>query len=210
MTKKIKYTQEEILDPVKILGLKMSTDPRWVNIQEKNLADILNDHAFAEQKATSSCISLIVRYWDKPDIVEKVTPVVAEEWAHFRMVLREMEKRGIELQKPKNDNYVNNLLSFCRKNVPLEIKMLDQLLVSAMIEARSCERFRLLSLYCSDADLRDFYYDFMVSEAAHYTMFIKLAENYFSKEEVRERWNEFLKYEAAFLAEYVGEEGRIH
>jgi tRNA-(ms[2]io[6]A)-hydroxylase len=206
----IKYTQEELLDPVKILGLKMSTDPRWVNIQEKNIADILNDHAFCEQKAASACISLIVQYWDKQDIVDQVTPVVAEEWAHFRAVLDEMNKRGIELQKPENDHYVNKLLNFCRRNVPFEVKMLDKLLVSALIEARSCERFRLLSLYCSDEHLRDFYYDFMVSEAAHYTMFIKLAENYFPKDTVRSRWNEFLEYEASFLQEYVGQEGRMH
>lgn len=210
MSKKIKYTQEELLDPVNILGLKMSTDPRWVNIQEKNLADILNDHAFSEQKATSACISLIVLYWDKQDIVDQVTPVVEEEWAHFRAVLAEMEKRGIALKKPQNDNYVQKLLAFCRKNVPNDVKMLDKLLVSALIEARSCERFRLLSLYCSDKDLRDFYYEFMAAEAAHYTMFIKLAENYFEKDIVRERWNEFLDYEAKFLQEYVGEEGKMH
>lgn len=210
MSKPIVYTEEELLDPVKILGLKMSTDPRWVNIQEKNIEFILNDHAFCEQKAASACISLIVRFWDREELVEKVTPVVAEEWAHFQAVLAEMKKRGIPLKQPKNDQYVQKLLKFCRNSGSVEIKMFDALLVSALIEARSCERFRLLSLYCSDLELRKFYYDFMVSEAAHYTMFIKLAETYFPKDVVRARWNEFLAYEADFLKEYSGEEGRMH
>ncbi|MGB0427770.1 MAG: tRNA-(ms[2]io[6]A)-hydroxylase [Flavobacteriales bacterium] len=207
---KIKYTEEELKDPINILGLRMSTDPRWVNIQEKNIDFILNDHAFCEQKAASACISLIIRFWDKDELVDQVTPVVAEEWMHFRMVLREMRKRNIPLKQPQNDGYVEKIRKFCRNGATLDIKLLDSLLTCALIEARSCERFRLLSLYCVDPELKTFYHDFMVSEAAHYTMFIKLAEIYSPKEQVRARWDEFLDYEAQFLSNYNGEIGKMH
>lgn len=86
--------ESEELSSVRMLGLKLPTDPRWVNIAEKSLEEILTDHAFCEQKAASSGISLIIKYPEKKRVVEEVTPLVAEEWGHFRRVLKEMDKRG--------------------------------------------------------------------------------------------------------------------
>lgn len=193
-----------------MLGLKLPTDPRWANMAEKSIGEILIDHAFCEQKAASTCISLIVQYADRPDLVQALAPIVAEEWGHFRRVLKEMEARGIKLDKKRRDDYVHGLLAFQRKGVGEERVLLDKLLTCALIEARSCERFRLLSLECSEPALRSFYHEFMVSEAGHYRLFMDLAERYLPHEEVRIRWHEFLNYEAELLAgmEYRGD--RVH
>ena len=166
----------------RVLGIQLPTDPRWVNMAEMSLEDILTDHAFCEQKATTSCISLIQKYSDKTLLVQEVAPIVSEEWSHFRLVLKELEKRGLKLGHQRKDEYVNKLLAFIRKGVTKDELMLDRLLVCAMIEARSCERFRLLSLHINDASLRKFYHKFMVSEAGHYRLFLDLATHYLGKE----------------------------
>ena len=127
------------------LGLHLPSDPRWVNLAEKSLEDILTDHAYCEQKATNTCISLIQRYPDLDKLVEEVAPVVTEEWGHFRLVLAELKKRGLKLGKQRKDLYVNKLLEFQRGGGSVEDRLLEKLLTSALIEARSCERFRLLS-----------------------------------------------------------------
>ncbi len=193
-----------------MLGLKMATDPRWVNIAEKTIEEILVDHAFCEQKAATSGISLIVRFSNYPNIVEKVTPVVAEEWGHFRKVLKELKTRGYELGKPRKDDYVHQLQKFSLKGGSIETHIVEALLICAMIEARSCERFRLLSLHISDQSLKDFYHEFMVSEAGHYRMFIDLANDFASKEYVQERWDAYLDFEAELVQrlEYRGD--RVH
>ena len=193
-----------------MLGLKLATDPRWVNIAEKTIEEILVDHAFCEQKAATSGISLIVRFSNYPDVVEKVSPVVAEEWGHFRKVLKELKARGYELGSPRKDNYVHELQKFTKKGDTIEKQLVEALLVCAMIEARSCERFRLLSLHVNDEKLKDFYHEFMVSEAGHYRLFIDLAEKYADKDYVKQRWNEFLDYEADLMSrmEYRGD--RVH
>jgi len=193
-----------------VLGLKLPTDPRWAAIAEKSVADILVDHAFCEQKAASSCISLIVQYPDYPRIVEELAPMVTEEWGHFRAVLEEMFKRGITLGPQRSDEYVVALLAFQTKGLSREQKLLERLLCCALIEARSCERFRLLSLHCTDADLRRFYHAFMVSEAGHYRLFMDLAESYFPKNQVRARWEEYLQYEAKVMETFSVRSGRIH
>jgi tRNA-(ms[2]io[6]A)-hydroxylase len=193
-----------------MLGLKMATDPRWVNIAEMSIADILNDHAYCEQKAASSCISLVSLYAEKEDIVEAVTPVVSEEWGHFRKVLKEMKRRGIKLQRQRKDEYVNKLLTIKSKGGDYTWRMVEELLLCALIEARSCERFRLLSLHCSDPALREFYHEFMVSEAGHYRMFMDLAMNHAPKEKVKARWEEFLAKEAAILQEIGYRNDRMH
>jgi tRNA-(ms[2]io[6]A)-hydroxylase len=153
--------EDEELSSVKMLGLKLPTDPRWVNIAEKSIHEILIDHAFCEQKAATTGISLIVRYADQEKLVQEVTPLVAEEWGHFRRVLKELDKRGFKLGRNRKDQYVVQLQSRQIKGVA-GMQMLEQLLISALIEARSCERFRLLSLYCSDLELRKFYHEFMI------------------------------------------------
>ncbi len=193
-----------------MLGLKMETDPRWVNIAEKTIEEILTDHAFCEQKAATSGISLIVRFSEYPEIVEKVTPIVAEEWGHFRKVIKELKKRGFELGKQRKDKYVAKLNEFVKKGGSKEDQLVEQLLVCAMIEARSCERFRLLSLHVSEPEMREFYHEFMVSEAGHYRLFIDLAKNYKPEDKVRQRWNEFLEYEAGIMKSMELRGDRVH
>jgi tRNA-(ms[2]io[6]A)-hydroxylase len=193
-----------------MLGLKLPTDPRWVNIAEKSIGEILIDHAFCEQKAASTCISLIVQYADRAELVQALSPIVAEEWGHFRKVLKEMDARGIRLDKKRRDDYVQGLLAFQRKGVGEELVLLEKLLTCALIEARSCERFRLLSLECSEPALRSFYHEFMVSEAGHYRLFMDLAERYQPRDVVRQRWQEYLDYEAELLAGMEFRGDRVH
>ena len=174
--------QQEELEAVRMLGLRLPTDPRWVNLAEMDLREILTDHAYCEQKAATSCISLIQGYPEYHELVREVAPIVTEEWGHFRMVLKELDKRDLKLGRQRKDEYVNQLLSFHKKGVSREDKLLDKLLTCALIEARSCERFRLLSLHINDDNLKEFYHKFMISEAGHYVMFIELARKYFGKE----------------------------
>ena len=197
------------LSSVKMLGLKLPTDPRWVNIAEKSIRDILIDHAFCEQKAATNGISLIVRYPDKEKLVQEVTPLVAEEWGHFRRVLKELEKRGFKLGRTRKDQYVIQLMAKQKKG-DFGLQLLEQLLICALIEARSCERFRLLSLYCAEEELRKFYHEFMVSEAGHYRMFIDLAKTYYPEDVVKNRWEEWLEMEAEILQGLELRGDRVH
>ena len=184
-----------------MLHLKLPTDPRWVNLAEKSIEDILVDHAFCEQKAATSCISLIVTYSYLKPIVEAITPVVREEWDHFSLVLNEIHKRGFELGKPRKDEYVKELMLFQKKGVKTEIVLVDKLLTNALIEARSCERFRLLSESLEDKNLAKFYRKLMISEANHYTMFLRFARQYGNKEEVDKKWQDLLNFEAEIMKE---------
>jgi tRNA 2-(methylsulfanyl)-N6-isopentenyladenosine37 hydroxylase len=193
-----------------MLGLKMATDPRWVNIAEKTIEEILVDHAFCEQKAATSCISLIVRFSNYPNIVEKVAPIVAEEWGHFRKVLKELKNRGYELGKARKDDYVLELQKFSLKGGNINTHIIEALLICAMIEARSCERFRLLSLHISDEKLKDFYHEFMVSEAGHYRLFVDLAEQFGERAYVKERWNAYLEFEADLVTRLDYRGDRVH
>lgn len=193
-----------------MLGLKLPTDPRWVSLTEMSLGEILTDHAYCEQKAASSCISLIQSNPDKTELVDKVSPVVTEEWGHFRQVLAMLKKRGLQLGKQRKDLYVIQLLEFEKKGgSPLE-RLIEKLLVQALIEARSCERFRLLSLQLQDEELRTFYHHFMVSEAGHYRLFLDLANLYGDKNQVATRWQEFLAYEAKVMHSLSVRGDRMH
>jgi len=203
-------TEEQELNSVRMLGLQLPTDPRWVNLAEKDLEEILTDHAYCEQKAATSCISLIQAYPDREDLVRELAPIVTEEWGHFRAVLQEMEKRSLKLGKQRKDEYVNKLLAFQKKGGSREERLLEQLLTCALIEARSCERFRLLSLYINDEKLRSFYHKFMVSEAGHYRLFLDLAKQYFDEEKVRARWQEYLQREATIMEELELRGERMH
>ncbi|CAA6799710.1 MAG: tRNA-(ms[2]io[6]A)-hydroxylase (EC [uncultured Aureispira sp.] len=194
----------------RVLGIQLPTDPRWVNMAEMSLQDILTDHAYCEQKATTSCITLIQRYSDKELLVEKVSPIVSEEWSHFRLVLKELEKRGLKLGHQRRDEYVNGLLKFIRKGVTPDELFLDRILICAMIEARSCERFRLLSLNVKEEALRSFYHKFMVSEAGHYRLFLDLAEHYLGKEVTQTRWQEWLAFEATLVKGLKPRADRMH
>lgn len=192
------------------LGLELPTDPRWVNIAEMQLEEILIDHAYCEQKAASACISMIVHFPEKEKLVEVMTPVVAEEWAHFRMVLKELNKRGFKLGRARKDEYVNRLQEVVKKKGDRDEVFLDRLLFCALIEARSCERFKLLSQHISDEGLRSFYHELMISEAGHYRNFIELAEEYLPAEKVRERWKQLLAEEAKIMQTLEVRGDRMH
>lgn len=193
-----------------ILGLKMPTDPRWVNLASISLEEILTDHAFCEQKAATQCITLIQRYPEKVELVNALAPVVTEEWGHFRMVWAEMKKRGFELGKQRKDDYVNLLIQNEPKGISGQDKLLHKLMICALIEARSCERFRLLSEGLEEESLRKFYYKFMVSEAGHYRMFIDLAEQYYNTQQVKDAWQQWLQIETKVLAELIPRGDRMH
>ena len=193
-----------------MLKLKLATDPRWVNLAEKSLSEILTDHAYCEQKAATSCISLIVVYPDLKPIVESLTPIVTEEWQHFSTVLNEIYKRNFTLGYPRKDEYVNMLLKFQNKNGDRNDILVEKLLTNALIEARSCERFRLLSTGLKDDYFKNFYHHFMVSEAGHYKLFMDLAKIYKDKKQVDTRWNEYLEYEKEIFQKINIRGDRMH
>ena len=193
-----------------ILGLQLPTDPRWVNLAEISLEEILTDHAYCEQKAATTCISLIQRYNQKEKLVIELSPIVTEEWGHFRQVVQELRKRNLTLGKQRKDEYVNKLLEFQKKGGSPNERFLDQLLTMALIEARSCERFKRLSEGLADEYMRRFYRRFMESEAGHYTLFTNLAETYLPKEIVRKRRKEWLAYESQVMLNLDVRGDRIH
>lgn len=193
-----------------MLGLKLPTDPRWVNLAEMSIEDILTDHAYCEQKAATFCISLISQYPRRIELVEALAPIVTEEWGHFRMVLKELRERNLALGMQRKDEYVNALMKFQKKGGSQEDRLLEKLLTCALIEARSCERFRLLSLHISEDSLKDFYHKFMVSEAGHYRLFIDLAKKYAGEEKALKRWDEFLAYEGELLKKMELRGDRMH
>lgn len=192
------------------LGLKLPTDPRWVDIARMRIRDILDDHAWCEQKAASSCISLIVHYPHKRKLVEVLTPIVAEEWGHFRRVLAELKKRGYELGNQRKDLYVNGIRKILIEKGDPDDVFLDKLLFCALIEARSCERFKILSEQIEDEGLKKFYWELMISEAGHYRTFIELAEEYLPVEKVRNRWQEILEAEAEVIQTLEVRGDRMH
>lgn len=198
------------IDTRTILGLQLPTDPRWVMLAQFSLTDILTDHAYCEQKAAATCMSLIQRYSQREILVTNLAPIVTEEWGHFRLVLAELHKRGLRLGAQRKDQYVSALIQFCQKGGAEEGRLLDQLLVMAMIEARSCERFKQLSEALEDEYLRKFYRRFMESEAGHYAVFIELAQTYLEKEKVRKRWDEWLEYESKVMKDLEVRGDRIH
>lgn len=200
----------ENTDVKNILGLKLPSDPRWVNLAEMQLEEILTDHAYCEQKAATTCITLIQRYPEKHKLVADLSPIVTEEWGHFRMVLAELNKRNLHLGRQRKDVYVNKLIEFQLKGGSPDDRLLDHLLTMALIEARSCERFKRLSEGLDDAYMRNFYRRFMESEAGHYTLFIELAETYLPKEKVRKRWQQWLQYEHQVMNEIDVRGDRIH
>ena len=192
-----------------MLGLKLPTDPRWVNIVEKNIEDILTDHAFCEQKATSTAISLIVSFPEYSDLVQEMTSLVKEEMSHFKMVHDKILERGWTLGRDRKDEYVVELLKFFPKGGSRTDQLVHRLLYAALIEARSCERFRLLSEELNDKELAEFYRKLMVSEANHYTLFLGFARKYGERKEVDKKWQDLLHYEAEIMKN-LGNKEFIH
>jgi tRNA-(ms[2]io[6]A)-hydroxylase len=192
-----------------MLGLKLPTDPRWVNIVEKNIDQILTDHAWCEQKAATMAITLITRFPEYPDMVREFTALAREEMEHFSMVHEKLQERGFKLGFDEKDPYVNDLRSFMNKGGNRHMQLVEALLVAAMIEARSCERFRLLSEQINDEDLRKFYRGLMASEARHYTLFLRFARKYGEGVDVDARWNEYLEFESTLMEKY-GKKETMH
>ena len=192
------------------LGLELPTDPRWVNIAEKNIQEILIDHAYCEQKAASSCISLIMLYPEREKLVEILTPVVAEEWSHFERVLDELKKRGFAFGRQRKDEYVEALNKIVIKGGSRDQQLVERLLINALIEARSCERFKILWKNIPDEGLSKFYYELMVSEAGHYKNFLELARTYMPEEYVNNRWKEILQQEAEIVSKLEVKGDRMH
>jgi tRNA-(ms[2]io[6]A)-hydroxylase len=182
------------------LGLKLPTDPRWADLAAKSICDILTDHAYCEQKAASTGISLIQNYPEYESMVDAVLPVVTEEWGHFKMVLDQLKKRGLKLGPQRKDIYVNELIKFVQKGGSRKQSLTDKLLFSAMIEARSCERFRLLSKDINDEELKEFYKRLMVSEAGHYKLFLDLAIEVSGEAFIEKRWQQWIDYEAEVIS----------
>lgn len=197
-----------------MLGLQLPTDPRWVDLASKQIDEILTDHAYCEQKAASTCISIIQSYPHLDKIVDELSPVVTEEWGHFRLVLLQLKKRNLQLGQQRKDEYVHELIAFAKSSGgrSREDVLLDKLLMSALIEARSCERFKLLWVHFKerDAELSKFYKDLMVAEANHYTMFLDLAKEYVEEEKVKTRWKQWLDHEANVLQNLEIRGDRVH
>lgn len=192
-----------------MLGLKLPTDPRWVNIVEKNIEEILTDHAFCEQKATSTAISLIVSFPEYTELVQEMVALVKEEISHFKMVHDKILERGWTLGRDRKDEYVIKLMKFFPKGGSRTTQLVHRLLYAALIEARSCERFRLLSEELEDKELTTFYRNLMVSEANHYTMFLGFARKYGDKKEVDTKWQQLLEYEAEIMSD-LGKNETVH
>jgi|SRR5690625_481243 len=185
-----------------MLGLKLPTDPRWADVASKNLDEILSDHAWCEQKAASTAISLIVNYPEYTDLTKEMTLLAMEEMSHFKMVHDLIVKRGLTLDFHRKDEYVNQLLEFFPKGGSRETQLIHRLLYAALIEARSCERFKLFSEKLEDPELKTFYHKLMVSEAGHYTLFINFARKYGDREEVDKKWQDLLEFEAKIMQNF--------
>lgn len=192
-----------------MLGLKLPTDPRWVNIVESNISEILTDHAWCEQKAATNAISIVVHNSERPDLVTDMLILAKEELEHFEQVHDIIKERGLELGRERKDSYVNELARFMKKGTGRIEALVDRLLFSAMIEARSCERFKVLSENIDDETLAEFYRDLMISEAGHYTLFLKYARKYAEGVDVEKRWQEWLVHEASIIENY-GKAETIH
>lgn len=195
-----------------MLGLKMATDPRWVNIVEKNIEEILIDHAYCEQKAASNAISIIVHYPQYTELVDAMTEICQEEMSHFKMVHDKIIDRGLRLGFERKDPYVNDLSNYLKQsktNSSKEGMFVNKMLFAAMIEARSCERFKILSEELQDDDLKKFYRSLMESEARHYTTFIGFARKYSNGIDVDACWQDLLEFEASLMKTY-GKKETMH
>jgi tRNA-(ms[2]io[6]A)-hydroxylase len=192
-----------------MLGLKLKTDPRWVNIVEGNIEEILTDHAWCEQKAATNVITLITQNSEYEELVTSLLEIAKEELDHFQMVHNIIKERGLTLGRERKDHYVNELFKFLKKDGSRNDAFIDRLLFSAMIEARSCERFKVLSQNIQDTKLATFYRELMISEAGHYTSFLTFARKYSEKVDVDKRWKEWIEFEGELITNY-GKSETIH
>ena len=182
-----------------MLGLKSDTDKSWVQIVEKNLQQLLTDHAFAEQKAAAAAVSLIINYSEETEFVQAMSDHAIEEMGHFKMVHEIMISRNMTLGQDQKSDYAKHLSKFFPKTKDRQQSMINRLLMAAMIEARSCERFSVLSNNMKDQELAKFFGDLLASEAGHYALFLGFARKYMDREIVDKLWDEFLTYEAEYI-----------
>jgi tRNA 2-(methylsulfanyl)-N6-isopentenyladenosine37 hydroxylase len=192
-----------------MLGLKLATDPRWANIVAENIEEILTDHAYCEQKAATNAINLVIQNPERTEMVDSMLELAREELSHFQMVHQKIKDRGMRFGRERKDDYVGELNSFVRKGQGREVALVDRLLFGAMVEARSCERFKVLSENIPDEDLKLFYRELMISEANHYTLFIGFARKYSNGIDVDKRWKEFIEFETSIIAKY-GKKESMH
>lgn len=189
-----------------MLGLKLKTDPRWVNIAESNLEEILTDHCWCEQKAAANAMYIIINNSEKEELVTEMTKITIEEMQHFQMVHDIIKARGYEFGRERKDDYVNELVKFTKKGGSRNDALIERLLFAAMIEARSCERFKVLSENIKDQELAKFYRELMISEAGHYTTFLNFARKYSERVDVEKRWKEWLEFEGELISKYGNKE----
>jgi tRNA-(ms[2]io[6]A)-hydroxylase len=194
---------------IDMLGLKLATDPRWVNLVAENIEEILTDHAYCEQKAATNAIGIVIQNPEKTDLVDAMLELAKEELAHFQMVHEKIKERGLKFGRERKDDYVAELYGFMRKGHSRDVAFVDRLLFGAMVEARSCERFKVLSENIPDEDLKKFYRDLMISEANHYTTFIGFARKYSNGIDVDKRWQEFIDFESSIIIKY-GKKESMH
>ncbi|OYQ49029.1 tRNA 2-methylthio-N6-isopentenyl adenosine(37) hydroxylase MiaE [Flavobacterium aurantiibacter] len=194
-----------------MMRLQLPTDPRWVDIAYENIEEILTDHAWCEQKAASNAITIITINSEYQDLVTDMLRVAKEEIDHFEQVHEMIKKRGLTLGRERKDDYVGELAKYMKQqnNGSRVSGFVERMLFSAMIEARSCERFKVLSEHIPDPELAAFYRELMESEAQHYTTFIHYARKYGQGIDVEKRWREWLDYEASVIANY-GTKQAIH
>ncbi|HLP64556.1 tRNA-(ms[2]io[6]A)-hydroxylase [Flavobacterium sp.] len=192
-----------------MLGLKLKTDPRWANIAESNLEEILSDHCWCEQKAAANAMYIIINNAEKEDLVTEMTKICIEEMEHFQMVHNIIKTRGYEFGRERKDDYVNELVKFSKKGGTRNDALIERLLFAAMIEARSCERFKVLSENIKDKELAKFYRELMISEANHYTTFLNFARKYKEKIDIEKRWKEWLEFEGELISNY-GKKETVH
>ncbi|HIP32339.1 MAG TPA: tRNA-(ms[2]io[6]A)-hydroxylase [Crocinitomicaceae bacterium] len=192
-----------------MLGLQLPTDPRWVKLVQSNISEILTDHAWCEQKAATNAISIVVHNSEQEDLVTDMLSLAKEELEHFEMVHNIIKEKGFVLGRERKDSYVNELAKFMQKGRGRKFSLVDRLLFSAMIEARSCERFKVLADNIDDKKLADFYRELMISEAGHYTMFLKHARRVAPEIDVDKRWKEWLEFEAIVIQNY-GKDETVH
>lgn len=192
-----------------MLGLKLKTDPRWANIAEANLEEILSDHCWCEQKAAANAMFIIINNAETEELVTEMTKICIEEMQHFQMVHDIIKERGFEFGRERKDDYVNELVKFTKKGGSRNDALIERLLFAAMIEARSCERFKVLSENIKDKKLAGFYRELMISEAGHYTTFLNFARKYSEKVDVEKRWKEWLEFEGELISNF-GTKETIH
>ena len=182
-----------------MLHLQSESTARWLGQVDQHLDELLIDHAHCERKAASTAMNLMNSYTENRELCREMTRIVEEELEHFEMVLCLLEKRKIEFRRLAAGPYGRRLNALIRNREPA--RAVDRLLVASLIEARSCERFSLLSNHVRDrdAELADFYAGLFESEARHHTTYVRLAEHFAPRDEVRLRLDQLSAQETEII-----------